>query len=214
MRDSIRKYRAFSAAEAIITLIIIGVIAVCAVPQLLMNDMSKDAAITRAKKMNGYLAQASLEILLYHSGLDDFTTLKDSEGKFSVNDGDAKEITRRMSNLFLKYLLDVQSISKSNKYFNAQVRDYNGESLGSSLKDMYSNFFFVNDGMLIGFRFYGNCSETEMNFVSPERRERISVENSCGSIFYDVNSYDRPNRLGYDQFIIPVGLRGIKYEND
>lgn len=214
MERSARKNRGFSFAEMLIVLVAIGVIAMFAIPQLLLGNFSGNGNEAKAKKMNGYLAQASLEILLYDSGLDDYTNLKDREGYFSVESGDASDITRRMSRLFLKYLLDVDSIPELNEYFNADIKEFSGASIGSKLNDLYSNFFFANDGMIVGFKFYGNCTTTEPNFIPPEFKTRTSVENACGSIFYDINAYSKPNRLGQDQFIIPVGKRGIKYEND
>ena len=198
----------------LIVLVAIGVIAMFAVPQLILGDVGGRGNEAKAKKMNGYLAQASLEILLYDSGLDDYTSLKDNEGHFSVESGDAADITRRMSRLFLKYLIDVDSIPKLNEYFGADLRDAKGTSIGSKLNNIYSDFFFANDGMIVGFKFYGNCTTTEPNFIPPEFKKRTSVDNVCGSIFYDINAYQKPNRLGIDQFIIPVGKRGIKYEND
>ena len=214
MDNSIKKNRAFTASEAIITLVIIGIIAIICVPQLIFGDTSKEGQMAMAKKMNGYLAQASIEILLHNAVLDDFLDLKDENGRFSVEGADPIDITKRMSNLYLKYLSDVDVSVKSNKYFENSLLDYDKTPIGSSLKDLYSDFFYANDGMIVGFRFYGTCSATETNTVLPELRNRQSVENVCGSVFYDINAFSKPNKLGTDQFIIPVGKRGIVYENE
>ena len=82
-----------------------------------------------------------------------------------------------------------------------------------TLKDAYSAFFHVNDGMLMGFRFYKGCDKTERFTNPPLVREEYEVNNICGSIFFDINSYGKPNRLGADQYILPVGLKGLEYEN-
>ena len=47
----------------------------------------------------------------------------------------------------------------------------------------------------------------------PEETVNYEVTESCGSVFYDVNAYKKPNKLGSDQFIIPVGLRGMQFDN-
>ena len=212
--DNSIKSNAFTLSEAIITLVIIGIIAVICIPQLIFGDTSKKGQMALAKKMNGYLAQASIEILLHNAVLDDFLDLKDEKGRFSIEGSDTADITKRMSNLYLKYLSDVDISVKQNEYFENSLLNYDKTPLGSSLKDLYSDFFYVNDGMIIGFRFYGTCSATETNTVLPELRNRQSVENVCGSVFYDINAFSKPNKLGTDQFIIPVGKRGIVYESE
>lgn len=214
MGSSIKKNKAFTLSEAIITIVILGIIGAFCIPQLVFGDSTKRGQIALAKKMNGYLAQASIEILLHNAVLDDFLDLKDENGRFSLEGGDIADITKRMSNLHSKYLSDVDLSIKPNKYFENELLNYDKTPIGSTLKDLYSDFFYVNDGMVIGFRFYGSCSATETNVVLPELRTRQSVENVCGSIFYDINAFSKPNKLGTDQFIIPVGKRGIVYENE
>jgi len=211
MDNSIRKSKGFTISEAILTLAIIGLIAVIVIPQLIFGDTSKEGQLAKAKKMNGYLAQASTEILLNDAVLDDFLRLKDKDGYFSIEGTDTADIAKRISKLYLKYLSDVEFIDKKTDYFDKNLVVYNGGSIGS-LKNLYSDFFYVNDGMVIGFRFYGNCTTTEQNSILPELKKIVPVENVCGSIYYDTNAFAKPNKLGSDQCIIPVGKRGIVYE--
>ena len=67
--------------------------------------------------------------------------------------------------------------------------------------------------MLVGDKFYGSCDATENLANPPLERKKYAVTEICGSVFYDVNAYKKPNKLGSDQYIIPVGLRGMKYDN-
>jgi len=197
-------------AEGIITLVILGIVASIVIPQLMFSDPAKEGKLTLAKKMAEYLTQASTEILLYDATLDDFTRLKDKDGYFSVTDSD---VTERMAKLYQKYMKDVDlKINREKEYFSKELVDYNGAPTGLKLNDLYSNFFYVNDGMVMGFRFYGTCDATEVNSIPPTFRQRYEIKEICGSVYYDTNAFNKPNKLGSDQFIIPIGVRGIKYE--
>lgn len=192
-------------------MVILGVIAVIIIPQLALNKPTKEGQETLAKKMAEYLTQASTEILIYHAGLDDFTSLKDNEGVFSIEDAG---VTKRMAELYQRYLSDVDlKINTSKSYFSQDLKDFDNKPIGLKLNDAYSDFFFVNDGMIIGFRLYSGCEATEENSIPPTFRQRMAVDDVCGSVFYDTNAFGKPNKLGTDQFIIPLGKRGIKYEN-
>ena len=102
----------------------------------------------------------------------------------------------------------------SDRYFTGPLLNYDKTSTGNALKDTYSNFIYTNDGVVIGFRTYTSCATTETNANPPTYRGKYSVANSCGSIFYDINGFKGPNKLGSDQYIIPLGLQGIKYEDN
>lgn len=210
MDKSNKKYRGFSLSEAIITIVVLGIIASIVIPQILLNDPSKEGKDALAKKMTGYLTQASTEILINDASLDDFTRLKDNDGYFSIID---KDVTPRIARLYQKYLKDVDlRINTTKDYFSNELIDYDGTSTGLKLNSIYSDFFYMLDGMIIGFRLYESCDVDELNSIPPTVKERYTTSNSCGSVFFDINAFSKPNKLGTDQFIIPIGKRGIKYE--
>ena len=212
MEKSIKKSRGFTLTEAILVIILIGIIAAITIPQLLVNNPTKKGWDTMADKTVGYLMQASTEILIYDAGLDDFSRLSLDGNVFSIEDTDA---TPKMAKLYEKYLANVKSkINPSNEYFSNPLKDYDDNVLAASLKDAYSDFFYGNDGVIMGFRFYGGCTNTEENANPPTYRKKYAVTNVCGSIFFDINGYKKPNKLGSDQYIIPIGKRGIKYEDN
>ncbi|MBQ4647032.1 MAG: type II secretion system protein [Candidatus Gastranaerophilales bacterium] len=207
-----KKFKAFTLAEALVTLVIIGVIASITIPQLMVENPTKKGWDTMAEKVAGNVMQATTEILIYDAGLDDFTRLKVDDTIFSVEDADA---TPKMAKLFSKYLANVANkIDLTSDYFTKDLIDYDKNSTGKKLSEAYSDFFYANDGVIMGFKFYGGCTNTEPNTNPPTYRKKYSVNNICGSIFYDVNGYKKPNKLGSDQYIIPVGKRGIKYEDN
>ena len=185
MEKSIKKSGGLTLAEAILVLIIIGVIAAITIPQLLVENPTKKGWDTMAEKTAGVLVQANTQILIYDTKLDDFTRLIHNGTEFSIA---SASITSKLSDLYKKYISHVVGkINLNDKYFTDPLIDYNRATVSSSLKSAYSNFFYTNDGVVVGFRTYGSCSATEANANPPTYRAKYSVANVCGSIFYDVN---------------------------
>jgi len=203
---------AFTITEAIITMLIIGVVLCLAMAAIKLHNPRDKGERTLSWKMGENIESAALQILLNHASYDNFLRIKDGNGYFSIED---PNVTKRMADLFAKYLSDIDyRVDMNNEYFSKPILDYDESSTGEVLKSAYSNFFYVTDGMLIGFRFYQGCNSTENNANPPEHKGRYSLDKVCGSIFYDTNAFDKPNKLGSDQFILPVYERGIKYNND
>ena len=212
MKKCVKKLKGFTITEAILVIILIGVIAAITIPQILVNNPTKKGWDTLADKTVGYLMQASTQILINDAPLDDFTRLTLDGSTFSVEDVDA---TPKMAKIYTKYLASAKSkVDPSHEYFSNPLKDYEDNILADSLSDVYSDFFYSNDGVIMGFRFYAGCTNEEVNANPPTYRRKYSVPNVCGSIFFDINGYKKPNKLGSDQYIIPVGKRGIKYEDN
>ena len=211
MGKSVKKLSAYTLTEMLFTLILFGIIAMITIPNLIMDNPAKRGWDTLSQKMTEYLTQASSQILLNHSGYDDFTRIKYQDTHFSIEDAN---ITDKMAALYKNYLVNVDlNVDMTKEYFDKPLIDFEKNSIGYNLRNSYSNFFYVNDGMLIGFRFYGGCNNTEQHSNPPTFRKTYPVQNVCGSIFYDINAYAKPNKLGSDQYIVAIGKRGIKYEN-
>lgn len=199
-------------AEAVIVMAILGFIAILYNASVQLYNPTEKNWQTLSKKMATNFEDATTSILLKNATLDDFTSLADGNDHFSINDSDA---TPKMAKLYRKYLSDIiLDVDTSKEYFNQELTDYNKTKLGIKLKDIYSEFFFVNDGVLMGLRFYPTCNSSEMYANPPLHKGKFQVDGICGSVFFDVNAYKEPNKLGSDQYIIPIYNRGIKYSND
>ncbi len=209
----IKKRNAFTLAEALITLVIIGVIAAITIPQMKSENYSRKAWETMANKTIANLTQVSIQILLNYATLDDYLRLKDDDGTyFSIEDEGA---VTRIASIYRKFMANTDATVKlSDTYFSNDIKNYQNKSIGFSLKNSYSGFYVTNDGVLIGFRLYGSCATTETNTFPPGYRESYSIDNVCGSVFFDINALKKPNKLGSDQFIIPIGKRGVEYDNN
>ena len=212
MKVCLFKKNAFTISEAIIVLVILGIIAGLSVAGVKLYNPVDKGNQTLSWKMAENIESATLQILLNHSSYDDFLRIKDGGGYFSIEDAN---ITKRISDLYTNYLSDVKyGVDLNNDYFSSEILDYDRSSTGETLKNAYSNFFYVTDGMVIGFRFYQGCNSIERNANPPEHKGRYSISDICGSIFFDVNAFKKPNKLGSDQYILPLGVRGVEYNKD
>ena len=77
-------------------------------------------------------------------------------------------------------------IDLNHEYFSQEILEFNKKPTGKILKNAFSDFFFVNDGMIIGFKFYGGCDKTETLTNPPGVKKPYASSNICGAIFYDV----------------------------
>ena len=206
-----RKKLGFTLTEALFVLIILGIIAAICMQSVKAFNAQQKGFDTKAEKAVSVLGQAIIMMLLEDSSGDDLTSLYDEEGKLSIEDTSK---TSRVAKIFRKHLsVNELPVDTSDEYFSDYIRTYQRADV-SILKETYSDFFYLQDGTLLGFRLLGSCSSTEANAIPPRIRERMSAANVCASIFVDVNGEGKPNRLGADQIVIPFDARGIKYNDD
>ncbi len=212
MKMSQKLKKAITVSEAMITMVIFGIIAIIVVPILLHHNPVRDGNETMVRKTAEVIEQAAVQIIAHNSIYDNYTYLKDKNGYFSIEDADAKD---RMPVLFKEYInyLDLR-IDLEHEFYNKELKDVRKNNLGITLKDAYTGFFWNQNGAIIGFRFYEGCTNTEVNANPPEQRGIFEVGNICGSIFYDINGYKKPNLIGNDQYILPIDKRGIIYTNE
>ena len=193
MRIDTKKLNAFTMAEALIVLVMLGIIAAITIPQMKTENFNEKGMITLAEKVVGNLSDSMTKILLDNSVYDDFLRIKYKEGTyFSIEDTDAPTY---FGNLLQQKMVKMEkSVDTSDKYFANNLINYKREATSVKLADDYKNLFYAADGTLFGIR--------------------SAVTNICGSIFFDVNGFKKPNKLGSDQYIIPIDKRGIKLAND
>jgi len=211
MKKYIKKHNGFSLSDAIVAIVLMGVIGGILIPQWKAFNPTQKGWDSTASKVSSNLTLATTNMLSLNASLDNLTVLKHGNLVFSIEDADA---TPKMANLFAEYMSKVDApVDMSKEYFSQNILDFKRNSTGEVLKDAYSNFHFTTDGVLMGYRFYGTCNGIEKNANPPMERAKYEVTESCGSVFYDVNAYKKPNKLGSDQYIIPVGIRGMKFDN-
>jgi type II secretory pathway pseudopilin PulG len=190
--DNEKSLLAFTLAEVLITLLIIGVISSIVIPALLQD--SQNAELKAAlKKTYSDLNQAASR------------AASDNAGTFvGFITGD----DNTMLYLLAPYLNITKQCLKPNtigvcwhqantwNYLNGNTADgtYSGEVPYNGAGAILAN------GTLLKFYTYGNCSAV-----------------NCGSILVDVNGFKKPNIMGKDIFMIYLTLNSIKpfgYQGD
>lgn len=212
MQDNRRS--AFTLAEVLITLGIIGIVAAMTLPALINNHRDKEL-ITRVKKTYSALNQA-LELAQAH-----YATPGDNSALFSSGKTSA-ELTKEMAEYFngARYCeagtnaKDCKNLSYTIKY---ATLNQSGSS-GAAVTNLTANPRIVlNDGSIIAMNNKGNsCDEvveTGTSFNSdgsvaknPDGSIKTWTRTRavCGTIWFDVNGNKNPNQFGRDAYVVDV----------
>lgn len=191
---------AFTLAEVLITLGIIGVVAAMTMPSLIANYQEKQR-VSQLKKVYSALSQAFISAIQENGTPDEW-------GMGDMYDENSHLI---MANNFKKHLKLSQDCTNMNGTQARKVcgmqdnagKNNNLETVGASSQ---AKAIILNDGTIVAFRHYeANCA---MVFGD--------LKNVCGILHVDLNGQKRPNSGGYDQFdiyvtkdkLVPLGFKG------
>jgi len=203
------KTKAFTLAEVAIVLVLIGIIGLLYSAGVKLYNPTQKGFDVQGQRVLEDIDQVFNLIFAKHSESFVLTDLNDENGNFSITDNDAAPRFAAFFKEFLNTLeLQDKDIAKVKEYYASEIVDYNRTSTGIKLNSKYSNFMNSASGTIFGFRLYKSCSANEKNANPPLEKSRRTVKNICGSIFYDVNNYRGPNKLGSDQYIIPFDING------
>ena len=179
--------KAFTLAEVLLTLAVIGVIAVVTMPTL-FSDYSEQERISRAKK--GYATLANAMTMVKSWGGDYIFDVK--------NDSD-----QNMRDWFEEYLEPNLHITKvcynkpgcwnedNNRNMNGTNVYYNKKGVGIGANIITA---ILNDGTFINIDAYSSGSIWRYFGVDLYTRNGLVV-------FYDINGYKKPNMVGKDIFV-------------
>lgn len=183
--------KAFTLAEVLITLGIIGVVAALTIP-ILVQNADERATITALKKAYSTLSQA------YNIAVQDNGT-PDTWSIVQTNAGGAPMLTTLIP--YLKVDLSCPSLVLG--CFPPVTYNY----LSSGSYGMINNSDFTKarlyDGTLISssYAISSSCGSSYGNTVS--------LQNVCGWYFVDINGYKGPNQFGRDTFVFYLTKYGI-----
>ena len=200
-----RLRKAFTMAEAILVMVILGIIATIMISTLKPAKFRDESLEILAKKVINEIDQATSIILSNHSV--DGTTRKLRVSSSSDIFSYGEDLEQTLS-LYKKYLALTRREYESNKAPELFKTVTNNSS---SVKDIIPPMY-LKDGAL----FYLG---TGVGYnVSLDDAKNITIDN-CGYniplsaiITLDVNGDEPPNQIFKDQFHLPVGIRGIDYE--
>ena len=177
------KYRynkAFTLAEVLITLVIIGVIAAISLP-IVMNNIDKQEFVSKLRKIYSVLSQVTNQIIA-------------EEGNPRCGDGGWACSSADIYNLYTKHLNNVKECGKNSgcnvswKYLNnSQSPDF--ENRGKDDKFILSD----NTQIVIDKLTYSNCSKSQWG-----------TNNVCAYMWVDLNGVKKPNVVGKDVFLFAI----------
>lgn len=188
------KRAAFTLAEVLITLGIIGVVAAMTMPSLIQNYQEK-ATVTKLKKCYSLVSQAYVSIL------------NDEGGSDTLQAGDDLEMMEK----FGKYLKYQKTCGRNKGCFpNVTYKSVTGN--GYSKWEDYTtdrSRAILTDGTLIMFNKSALWRGNEGNYLYAQ-------------IYVDINGFKGPNQLGRDFFyfyinpekIVPGGAKALEEKNE
>lgn len=190
-RFSLKK-AAFTLAEVLITLGIIGVVAAMTMPSLIQNYQEK-ATVTKLKKCYSLVSQAYVSIL------------NDEGGSDTLQAGDDLEMMEK----FGKYLKYQKTCGRNKGCFpNVTYKSVTGNGYSKWEDDTtYRSRAILTDGTLIMFN--KNVITENENYIYAQ-------------IYVDINGFKGPNQLGRDFFyfyinpekIVPAGAKALEEKNE
>ena len=194
------KKNAFTMAEVILVMVILGIIATIMITTLKPQSYKDQGLAIQAKKVVSELDGAASRILMNDTKLGNFTELVDPANKALDFKTNATGNGAKLGQLFKKYLTATRTECKS----KAQCPCF-GEGDDSTSGNAE---FFLKDGTCVAIK----TGSLSVNSIFPGESDSVSGTATNGRIFIDINGAEEPNALSKDQFYIPLGTEGINYE--
>ena len=185
-----KEKKAFTLSEAIITLIIVGVIAILTVPVLLTKYQDK-IYVEKFKK-------------LYTTLYDAFNAAINAHGDISYWNFNEHGSSSKFAGYLAPYLGIMKTCTRGEKCLANNMKTLNNKPLDSSyeLSNDYYKMILL-DGTVLWIKQhsddYNNCAGTEGG-----------NSNVCASIYADVSGKKGPNKVSKDIFKVYVVPEGIK----
>lgn len=198
------KKNAFTLAEQLLVIIILGVFAVGLINTVKPNNIKKDVYIKTAKSVYVQIEFATKSILAKNTNNYTFLRLKDASGEFSI--ASSSSLSRLVA-LYKKSLVSLRNKTLDSTYKAKALTD---GTTTLTLKPQDFSGFFIKNGAYFGVKLHGNCTTTVSYIYDPSTPDKRSRTNTCGIVFLDLNEKEQPNMLGVDQYILALGKLGIK----
>ena len=206
MKNYSKRKRAFTLAEVLITLGIIGVVAALTIPTLISN-YNKRQTVTKLKQTYSILSQA----LTMAQVKDGDPTTWDVAGIYGTTVGDPNFNREEAIEKFVtKYLVPYMKVSKTYGNANASEINYDGFYAPSgAIANAYTRGYYLllsNNVLVLTSIGTSNCvggTNPDGSCVSTEYRNII--------FYVDLNGYSKPNALGKDVFLMTFNLQNKQF---
>ena len=200
-------FSAFTLAEVLITLVIIGVIAAITVPTL-MAHQKKIELITQFKRGYSMLSNG-FKLAMAKDGvtrLSDTTLFNSINGENTKDETEQSEFLKQFSTIFT----EMKSYNVSETPENMYIKYKNLSGAGNFDPLEYSRMsFYLNNGSIVYGMFFKET--TDGSYVNG-----FASKKTIGNIFIDINGAKKPNTIGRDLFyfflyddgrLIPYGAK-------
>lgn len=189
--DNMKIKKAFTMAEAILVMTILGIIAAVMITTLKPAEFKEKSLNVLAKKVLSEIDNATTQVMVNDTKLGTVNSLVNSDGTSVTFANNAIG----MMSFYKKYLTTIRTEVPSTSFC------VNG---GASYT---ANAVYFKDGACMGI--YASAV-TNANTIFPGEKD-ITTTNAIGLLLFDTNGEDEPNTVGKDRFILPIGNEGIQY---
>ena len=202
------KNKAFTLHETLITLMIIGIIAVIIFSTLKPKSFNHATLKKAGQAMYIQIDYATTQIIAKHTTNYTLKRIKNGANEFSIaNSGNTATL---VNNYYKKRIKQARNFSLPDEYKNLVLKNENQTVVAQNLKvSSFTGFKTKNNGYF-AVRLHNNCTTSETYLYNPSMPSKRNQTNSCGQIFFDVNSEEDPNLLGIDQFLISLKENGVR----
>jgi len=197
-----RSLKAFTLAEVLITLAIIGVVAALTIPTLITN-YQKQQYVTQLKKSITTLNNGFRTIMANEgvTNLADTTLWRKAPDE--VNSADTSEFTQEFS----KHFKVLEAQATSDKIKERNIKGLNGKPWENETYNM--PYFHFADGSTISLYVY---RPMESSITADEIKAKGGkIYQQLGQVFLDVNGEQGPNTIGRDIFQLMIAQNGNLY---
>lgn len=183
---------AFTLAEVLITLGIIGIISAITIPSVIQNKYDKET-VSRLKKVYSSLSQAYLFIFSEYGEPTNWGIVRANEGTGNTPTVEGAKSSANLANMFAKNMQTTKNCGVDTGCFSSLSSVYNRGDVGKII---------LNDGTTLGFAGLSNdCTKN--------RGDTKHLSSICAWIIVDINGSRRPNMYGVDIFEFALTKYGI-----
>lgn len=185
--------RAFTLAEVLITLGVIGVVAAITIPTILQNSQTQQT-ISTLKKAYTTFSQAYAQAVKDNSTPDNWGLVAQSDPQGAEN----------ILNTLAPYLRVTKNCGRNAGCFPTQTYKLLSGSDDSFDGPFDSNTAYAKaqlaDGSIIAVDSLGDCEDGD---PAP------MLQQECGEAYVDINGFKKPNQIGIDLFYFYITKTGI-----
>ena len=187
--------RAFTMAEAILVMTILGIIATIMITTLKPAEYKDKGLAIMARKVLSEIDTATTQMLINNSASGNTSSLYEA-GTATLFSLETADMHDKVGKLYKRYLTATRQ----------ECNDANCPCNG------YSNKFYLKDGACMGIT--TGTQSADVNTWFPGETNFTSMQPTHGMIFFDTNGEEEPNVMGKDQFLLPMGPEGVQYATD